>query len=366
MLHLLLPLVSARGQAADGSMGPDLSTHGSRRPALDYRRSSSLGFGLVVPVHPPKMSELCNLVHSNVPFSIPLWAVLSRREHASLLRCHVDWFVIPEFVGNLSQAERSHKNTNIPTKKKCWMAIKYVFDNFPSMPTLVALDAESTVLRPLAMRDVHEFEIDMAIVTYGVQPATRLFGEINARSCRAVHLPPIRHAAYMWWRGAHLPSPRFRRLLPAHRLGCIAEPAQSCVRSHLIPVLPIPRARLEAGSREFVARAAALPHTRRAPPAHVAAAPANTVRSRDPLLAFHVDRFACNGEKNTSGPPAAPGSASAPAHNKSNWCSASWIDLPTPAPAPGSSPPKAPLSVRSVVRGFRPARGVAAKANFTN
>ena len=37
MLHLLLPLVSARGQAADGSMGPDLSTHGSRRPALDYR-----------------------------------------------------------------------------------------------------------------------------------------------------------------------------------------------------------------------------------------------------------------------------------------------------------------------------------------
>ena len=200
---------------------------------------------------------------------------------ASLLRCHVDWFVIPEFVGNLSQAERSHKNTNIPTKKK-WMAIKYVFDNFPSMPTLVALDAESTVLRPLAMRDVHEFESDMAIVTYGVQPATRLFGEINARSCRAVHLPPIRHAAYMWWRGAHLPSPRFRRLLPAHRLGCIAEPAQSCVRSHLIPVLPIPRARLEAGSREFVARAAALPHTRRAPPAHVAAAPANTVRSRRP------------------------------------------------------------------------------------
>ena len=37
MLHLLLPLVSARGQAADGSMGPDLSTHGSRRKALDYR-----------------------------------------------------------------------------------------------------------------------------------------------------------------------------------------------------------------------------------------------------------------------------------------------------------------------------------------
>ena len=261
---------------------PDLSTPNSRRPALDYRRSSSLGFGLVVPVHPPKMSELCNLVHSNVPFSIPLWAVLSRREHASLLRCHVDWFVIPEFVGNLSQAERSHKNTNIPTKKK-WMAIKYVFDNFPSMPTLVALDAESTVLRPLAMRDVHEFESDMAIVTYGVQPATRLFGEINARSCRAVHLPPIRHAAYMWWRGAHLPSPRFRRLLPTRRLGCTAEPAQSCVRSHLIPVLPIPRARLEAGSREFVARAAALPHTRRAPPAHVAAAPANTVRSRRTL-----------------------------------------------------------------------------------
>ena len=37
MLHLLLPLVSARGQAADGSMGPDLSTPNSRRPALDYR-----------------------------------------------------------------------------------------------------------------------------------------------------------------------------------------------------------------------------------------------------------------------------------------------------------------------------------------
>ena len=181
----------------DGLTAPDLSTPNSRRSRQE--RSSSLEFGLVVPVHPPKMSELCNLVHSNVPFSIPLWAVLSRREHASLLRCHVDWFVIPEFVGNLSQAERSHKNTNIPTKKKCWMAIKYVFDNFPSMPTLVALDAESTVLRPLAMRDVHEFEIDMAIVTYGVQPATRLFREINAISCRAVHLPPIRHAAYMWW-----------------------------------------------------------------------------------------------------------------------------------------------------------------------
>eukprot|EP00964_Phaeocystis_antarctica_P100219 scaffold65894_cov56-Phaeocystis_antarctica.AAC.1 len=33
----ILPLVSARGQAADGSMGPDLSTPNSRRPALDYR-----------------------------------------------------------------------------------------------------------------------------------------------------------------------------------------------------------------------------------------------------------------------------------------------------------------------------------------
>ena len=347
---------------------PDLSTPNSRRPALDYRRSSSLGFGLVVPVHPPKMSELCNLVHSNVPFSIPLWAVLSRREHASLLRCHVDWFVIPEFVGNLSQAERSHKNTNIPTKKKCWMAIKYVFDNFPSMPTLVALDAESTVLRPLAMRDVHEFESDMAIVTYGVQPATRLFGEINARSCRAVHLPPIRHAAYMWWRGAHLPSPRFRRLLPAHRLGCIAEPAQSCVRSHLIPVLPIPRARLEAGSREFVARAAALPHTRRAPPAHVAAAPANTVRSRRTLgLRSTLIVSRATVKKKTSGAPAVRrGLPRRLSMTKATGCSASWIDLPTPAPAPGSSPPKAPLSVRSVVRGFRPARGVAAKANFTN
>ena len=37
MLHLLLPLVSARGQAADGSMGPDLSTPNFRRKALDYR-----------------------------------------------------------------------------------------------------------------------------------------------------------------------------------------------------------------------------------------------------------------------------------------------------------------------------------------
>ena len=37
MLHLLLPLVSERGQAADGLMGPDLSTPNFRRPALDYR-----------------------------------------------------------------------------------------------------------------------------------------------------------------------------------------------------------------------------------------------------------------------------------------------------------------------------------------